>query len=67
MKALRTLRTLALILVLLLPASIKAQVTTASISGHVMDTYFSLAGAEVLAIHVPTNTRYGTVTNASGN
>lgn len=44
-----------------------AQVTTSTISGVVRDNNGDpLIGATVVATHTPTNTRYGTATNASG-
>ena len=46
---------------------VMAQVTTSTISGVVTDGKGeALIGATVVATHGPTNTRYGTATNASG-
>jgi len=52
---------------LMLGTSLFAQVTTSAISGVVRDNNGDpLIGATVVATHTPTNTRYGTATNASG-
>jgi len=47
--------------------SARAQATTASIQGTVVDeTDAPLPGVNVVAVHQPTGTRYGTATNPSG-
>jgi len=55
-------------LLLVLPvATATAQSTTASITGAVVDeTGERVPGANVVAIHQPTGTQYGTATNAQG-
>ncbi len=45
-----------------------AQVTTSGISGQVVDpSNHPVAGAAVIAVHVPTGTQYGAVSDAKGN
>ncbi len=44
-----------------------AQVTTASMSGKVSSSSEPIIGATVVAIHQPSGTRYGTITNIDGN
>ena len=63
-----THRTLPAIAVLVLCSlSALAQVTTSTIVGMVTDTRGeALVGVTVVATHVPSGTRYGTTTNASG-
>lgn len=51
---------------LMLATFINAQVTTSSMSGKVMTQEESIIGATVVATHEPSGTRYGTVTNVSG-
>lgn len=54
-------------LVLLTAGTIEAQVTTSSMSGTVTDDAGDvLPGATVLAIHLPTGTRYGVNTRSNG-
>ena len=58
-----------LVAVFLLAGSMPAagQVTTATLRGEVVDeTDDALPGANVIAIHQPSGTQYGTTTNASG-
>ena len=44
-----------------------SQVTTSSISGRVVDADGAVAGAPVIATHVPSGSNYYTVTDAKGN
>ncbi|WP_339844309.1 TonB-dependent receptor [uncultured Dokdonia sp.] len=46
--------------------SLQAQVTTSSISGIVNGGSETLPGANVLAVHTPTGTRYGAITDFDG-
>ena len=56
------------ILLLLVSGFISAQITTSSISGVVVDdANMELEGANVVAVHVPTGTTYGVVTNHDGS
>lgn len=50
--------------ILVFPA--QAQVTTASMSGKVMFQNEAIIGATILAIHEPSGTQYGTITNVDG-
>ena len=48
-------------------ASVSAQVTTSGISGHItFSNGLPLAGALVVAVHTPSSTQYGTVTDRNG-
>jgi len=52
---------------LLFALGVQAQVTTSALSGKVTDNIGGeLIGATVLAVHTPTGTRYGTLSNESG-
>ncbi len=57
---------LTFVLFAIMIASVMAQVTTSGISGKVTGGNEALPGAAIVAIHVPSGTQYGTVTNADG-
>jgi hypothetical protein len=63
-----SMRTLWVAIAVLMASSLHAQVTTSSIGGVVYDakTNETLIGASVIAIHVPSGSRYGAVTNEAG-
>ncbi|HWR99458.1 MAG TPA: TonB-dependent receptor [Prolixibacteraceae bacterium] len=46
--------------------SVMAQVTTSGMSGRVTGSDEALPGAAIIAVHVPSGTQYGTITNAEG-
>jgi len=57
-----------LIALFAIPALLKAQVTTSSISGIVKQSNGeALSGASITAIHTPSGTKYATVSNKSGS
>lgn len=53
-------------IMLLLAATVNAQVTTASMSGKVSSGTEPIIGATILAIHEASGTRYGAITNIDG-
>ena len=60
------MRSFLVVVMLLITATMSAQVTTASMSGKVTAQDEPIIGATIVAIHEPSGTRYGTVTNVSG-
>lgn len=63
---LKRMRSFLLVAILLITVTVSAQVTTSSMSGKVIAQDEPIIGATVVAIHEPSGTRYGTVTNISG-
>ena len=63
---LKRLRFILTVIALLAAVGICAQVTTATMSGKVTAQDEPIIGATIVAIHEPSGTRYGTVTNVSG-
>ena len=65
----RTITKIALILLgLFVAVAASAQVTTSSISGRITDENGAeLAGATVIAVHVPSGTQYWTIVDSKGN
>ena len=59
---------LLMVMVLTSTLTIMAQITTSALSGKVttQDTKEEVIGATVQAVHVPSGTRYATVTNIDG-
>ena len=57
---------LAVMFLLMTTTAIQAQVTTASMSGHVTDKEGAVIGATIVATHEPAGTTYGTITNVDG-
>lgn len=64
---LKKMRLLFVVASLMLATIANAQVTTASMSGKVTSVGEPIIGATVLAIHEPSGTRYGAITNIDGN
>ena len=63
---LKRMRSFLVVVILLITATMSAQVTTASMSGKVTAQDEPIIGATITAIHESSGTRYGTVTNVSG-
>ncbi len=60
-------KSLLTLLVMLLTVTMSwAQITTSAIAGKVTDAQGELIGANVVATHVPSGTKYGTITNDKG-
>lgn len=64
---LKRMRLFLVVASLMLTTNVNAQVTTASMSGKVTASGEPIIGATVLAIHEPSGTRYGAITNFDGN
>lgn len=63
---LKRMRSFLVLVMLLITVTMNAQVTTATMSGKVTAQDEPIIGATIIAIHEPSGTRYGTVTNISG-
>lgn len=64
---LKKVRFMLAVCMLLMAVGVNAQVTTASMSGKVTDaSNETIIGATVQAVHEPSGTRYGTITNTDG-
>jgi hypothetical protein len=61
---LKRMRSFLVVVMLLITATMSAQVTTASMSGKVTAQDEPIIGATIVAIHEPSGTRYGTVSNS---
>lgn len=63
---LKRMRSFFILAFLMLATGISAQVTTAGMDGKVSAGGEAIIGATVQAVHEPTGTRYGTITNVDG-
>ena len=60
------MRSFLVLVMLFITVTMSAQVTTATMSGKVTAQDEPIIGATIVAVHEPSGTRYGTVTNVSG-
>ena len=63
---LKKMRSFLVLVMLFITVTMSAQVTTATMSGKVTAQDEPIIGATIVAVHEPSGTRYGTVTNVSG-
>ena len=63
---LKRMRSFLVLVMLFIAVTMSAQVTTATMSGKVTAQDEPIIGATIVAVHEPSGTRYGTVTNVSG-
>ena len=64
---LKRMRFFLAVIVMMVAASVNAQVTTSTLSGKVVDANGeAVIGATVQATHMPSGTHYGTITNMDG-
>ena len=63
---LKRMRSFLVLVMLFITVTMSAQVTTATMSGKVTAQDEPIIGATIVAVHEPSGTRYGTVTNVSG-
>lgn len=63
---LKQVKFLSVLILLLFAFAMNAQVTTSSMSGHVVDADGSVIGAKVVVTHIPSGTTYNAVTNVEG-
>ncbi|MCD0488862.1 TonB-dependent receptor [Pedobacter sp. MC2016-14] len=59
-------KTLLIVFMAILSFSLKAQITTSTLSGLVRDNTAGIPGATVVAVHTPTGTKYSTNTRSDG-
>ena len=63
----KRMRSFFAVVMLVIAAAVNAQVTTSSMSGKVVDqSNEAIIGATIQAIHEPSGTHYGAITNVDG-
>ena len=63
----KRMRSFFAVVMLVIAATVNAQVTTSSMSGKVVDqSNEAIIGATIQAIHEPSGTHYGAITNVDG-